>query len=227
MRISPILLSLTIVSLLSIQSTSTADTAAEVEQLKAEVALLKMKLDSAEKKLAKGSGQPQTQDNSTGRQPKIKPITDLTEILETFPTKAQPNSDGRWSNAATAEAQERLEYAVWGLPFQRKLAIRSVTVKENPEITNDGSASPWLIEIDFQNELVEYQNAEIRQDVSSIKIYANDQRARRARKIEAGDEMRVRATIVSIRPAMLGKLNGNNPSMFIYVRDVDIPGITK
>ncbi len=227
MRMFPVLPLLMLAVGLCIESPAWADTAAEVEQLRAEVALLKMKLDSAEKKLAEGDGSLQTPDDSASRPSKTKPIADLTDILVNFPAEAQPGSDGQWSSTAAKEAEERLQYAVWGLPFQRELSVRSVTVKENPELGNDKSASPWLVEIDFKNELVEYSGRSIKQDVSSVKIYADEQRARRARKLEAGDETRIRATIVSIRPAILGNLSASSPSLFFYLRDIDIPGITK
>lgn len=206
---------------------SQAETADKAEQLRAELALVKMKLKSAEKKLADDTNNATSSSAESERKPRAKPISDLTEILKTLPEEAQPNRDGSWSNASAVEAEERLQYAVWGLAFQRDLEIRQVTVKENPELANDRSASPWLIEIDFKNETIEYRGASIKQDIASLKIYADDRRADRARKLEAGDDMRIRGRIVSIRPATLGKLTFANPSFYFYLRDVEIPGITR
>ena len=222
MRVFSISMAL-IAAVLWCPSSAKAATQEKVQQLQAEIALLKMKLDSAEKKLATDSSAiPETKPEA-----RKKPVGDLTEILVTLPDVAQPDRHGQWSNTAAVEAQERLQYAVWGTPYQRDLEIRQVTVKQNPELTKDPDASPWLIEIDFKSETLEYRGAAIKQDVASLKIYADDRRAERARKLEVDDEMRIRGNIVSIRPSTFGKLTATNPSFYFYLRDVRIPGITK
>ena len=226
MRIPPTALTLVFVVLFCVCSADAA-TQEEVQQLQAEIALLKMKLESAEDKVAKASEDVTASNSENQREPRKRPIGDLTEILKTFPSEAQPDRNGKWSNMAAAEAHERLQYAVWGTPFLRDLEIRTVTVKQNPQLMNDADASPWLIEIYFKNEIVEYAGASIKQNVASLKIYADDRRADRARKLEIGDEIKIRGNIVSIRPATLGQLTYTNPSFYFYLRDVKIPGITK
>lgn len=226
MRLAVVLTTLLSCVLLLATPTSRADTAEEVDQLRAELALVKMKLKSAEKKLADGSNNAPSSSTESDRKPREKPISDLTEILRTLPEEAQPGPNGEWSTSSAAEANERLEYSVWGTPFQSELTIYRLEIKENPQLREDAAASPWLIEITFQNQSIEYSGKSITQGFKPLKIYADDARARRARKLEIGDQVRVRASLVTITRYVYG-LTMPKPNFILQLRDVDIPGITE
>lgn len=190
------------------------------------MALVKMKLRSAEKKLENA----ETQAGAGAGVPdevRVKPVADLAALLKTFPPEAQPDRDEQWSTSAVSEAEERLEYAVWGTPWQSKLTVWEIKVKENLQVQSDGNASPWLVELSFQYEDCEYQGATIRQAFVPLKIYASDAQARRARKLEKGDTLRVRGDVVTIERIILSSLQSDKPGYTIRLRDVHIPGITE
>lgn len=218
----------TLIALLWIGSLATpanqahGDDGSRVEQLEAELTLLRLKLRDAEKKL-ETQGQPAAEARaSTGT---VKPIRDITELFKHFPSEAQPERDGRWSRHAIAQAEERLAYAVWGTPFRDELTVFQIAVKENPALTQDASASPWVVEIRFKDSDLEYEGKPIKQSIKPVTVFADDARARRARKLEAGDTIRVRAQLVTVSKVVWG-MGHTQPHYALTLRDVDLPGIT-
>lgn len=227
MRMSIALPLLLVALVLHTPSVSVAASQEQVEQLQAEIALLKMKLRDAQKK----ADQPtvgRDEEKSDTQKPN-KPIRDVTDLLRMFPAEAQPNPDnGVWSKPAAEEAQLRLNYAVWGVQYRDEAVLKSITVQENPALKEDASASPWVFYMKFEPKVIEYHNRDLRQSFADIKFFGDDALARRARKLDVGDKLRVSGDLVTIRVMHLS--TGTfmmTPTATLQLRNLEIEGFIR
>lgn len=202
-----------------------ADAATEAEHLRTEVALLKMKLASAEKKLAAGDDAAESSTTST-RPLNEKPVNGLIDVMSMFPDEAQPDRDGNWSQAAAMSMEEHLKYAVWGTLFQDNLDVWSVKIQDNRANATDPSASPYIITLDLHNRDVEYRGITIKEDIGIIRFYADQKLMRRVSQLHKGDTVRVRGSIRTIERKVHGLLSAN-PAYDIILRRVEIADVVK
>ncbi|MBB6430406.1 hypothetical protein [Algisphaera agarilytica] len=225
MRIAAACLALFIGLSLHAPDIAHAATDAEVEQLQAEIALLKMKLRDAEAKASGNTSPPKTPKQSSGWV--SKPIRDITDLLKKFPPQAQPNEDsGVWSKAAAEEAELLLNYSVWNDWYRDEAVIKSITVLENPALTEDAAASPWVIYLDFEPVDVTYHNRTLRQSIAKIKVFGNNALARKARNLEVGDKLRASGDIVTIRASHL-ETAMFVPSVSLELRNLEVEGFIR
>ncbi len=213
------------------------DQADTIEQMRLQIASLKMKLDSAQRRLAAyetddaqthatADGSALMQDDAEAQDDARpdKPVSNLVELLERFPRTALPDRAGNWSRNARQEATERLKYDTWARPFMANLTLSNVVVKPNTAARSDASASPHIIVLNFTRETLSYGGQEIIQSVEPIKIFSDRSTARRAERLTAGQPIRVRGQIKTVEQRVFG-LEHHSAHFEIHLRKLNLPGL--
>jgi hypothetical protein len=222
-RLKPLTAVAAAVLLCVLPTTSLAQTddAETIRQLRAELALVRMKLETAERKLeaAEAGAVP------AAPAPRVRPITSLSEIIERFPEEALPGRDGVWQQSKAAAADQRLKFAVWGTPFRDQLRLHSVNVQENPAVRTDPSASPWKATLQFEKSSFEMGDKTISESVASVEIFADERKVARLRRLSEGDRVRVSGEMVSAQPNVFSLTNSQKANYLIQLRNVEIPGM--
>ena len=219
-----------LVLLLSIGLSARADEAQvqRIDELEMQVSLLKMKLATAEKRLAAqdaGSADEADEATEAAESPRVRPIASVIDLLTRFPAEALPDREGHWSASAIEEAEMRLRYAVWGRPFLAQLELKQVQVKPNPAHASDPSASPQIVTLSFETQRLDFQGHPVTQQLEPIVIFADDAAAARAQQIDVRRPFRVRGELVTIQKSTYG-LGHDYGVMKIQLRNLDLPGLT-
>lgn len=197
-----------------------------IARLTGEIALLKMKLKDAEKKIAAHNELDSPTQNAAD-EPKLfsgPAITDLADLLKRLPPEAQPNRGGQWTKSAAAEADTRLKYSFWGTPFKNDLEIEWIKTSPNEARLDDANAASWKAEIKVKGAYVNYRGKKIIQYFQPLTFYYQDAELKVINRLEPQQKVHVIAEVETLQPNAF-RLDAQTPQYYFHLRNVELPGL--
>jgi len=153
-----------------------------------------------------------------------KAFGSAVDILKALPDDLQPKAPDGWDKFTVTKVVEWMQKNPIGEPFEAKVKVQNVDVRQNPAARVNKSQPEWIATFMLKERDYKYRGVAFTQTISHygtqpIPVYGNEQFARSAEKIKAGHSVRITGTI---RKVVIGAETSGRRKIQVWLNDYAI-----